>query len=144
MRIVLDTNLVVRAAGDQAGLGREILMRVLSDEHTLVISHSLFAEIRKVLHYPTLHGLDDADIQRFLDYVIAGSEHVQISGYHIGPVVGLYPTDDMVLLTATTGQADVLGTNNHHFVQPQRFAQTHGVRILRDTELIQELRRGAS
>lgn len=145
MRVVLDTNLVVRAAGDQAGLGREILLQALSDRHTLVLSHSLFAEIRKVLHYPpvrALHGLDDADIQRFLDHLAAGSEHVSVLSYHIGPLVGVDPTDDMVLLTATGGQADVLGTNNKHFFEPgvQRFAKAHGVRILRDVDLIAELR----
>jgi hypothetical protein len=51
-------------------------------------------------------------------------------------------TDDMVLLTATAGQADVLGTNNRHFFAPDvmHFAADHGVRILRDIELIAELR----
>lgn len=62
--------------------------------------------------------------------------------YHIGPIIGLDPTDDMVLLTATGGRADVLGTNNKHLFAPdvQRFAAAHGVRILGDVELIAELR----
>ena len=145
MRVVLDTNLVVRAVGDRAGLGREILMLALSDAHTLVLSNSLFSEIRKVLHYPhirKIHGLDDKDIQDFLDYLVVGSEPISVLSYHIGPLVGLDPTDDMVLLTATAGHADVLGTNNTHLFAPdvQRFANTHGVRILRDVELIDELR----
>jgi putative PIN family toxin of toxin-antitoxin system len=146
MRIVLDTNLIVRGVGGQTGLGREILMQTLSERHTLVLSHSLFAEIRKVLHYPpvrALHGLHDADIQRFLDHLVAGSQHVSVLSYHIGPLVGLDPTDDMVLLTATAGQADILGTNNNHFYEPSvlRFAAMRGVRILRDVALIEELRR---
>ncbi|HEV7224476.1 MAG TPA: putative toxin-antitoxin system toxin component, PIN family [Pirellulales bacterium] len=145
MRVVLDTNLIVRAAG-QTGLGREILMQALSDRHTLVLSHSLFAEIRRVLHHSNLralHGLDDSEIQRFLDELALGSEHVGVLSYHIGPLVGLDPSDDMVLLTATAGQADVLGTNNKHFYEAdvQQFAKNHGLRILRDVELITELRR---
>jgi predicted nucleic acid-binding protein len=121
-------------------------MQALSDRHTLVLSHSLFAEIRRVLHYPSLralHGLDDDEIQRFLDQLALGSEHVSVLGYHIGPLVGLDPTDDMVLLTATAGQADLLGTNNKHLYASdvQQFAKDHGVRILRDVDLITKLRR---
>jgi len=147
MRVVLDTNMVVRAVGDNAGLGREILILALSDAHTLVLSNSLFAEIRKVLHYPRvrkMHGLDDNEIQDFLDYLVAGSEAISVLSYHIGPLVGLDPSDDMVLLAATAGHADVLGTNNNHFfvADVQRFATTHGVRILRDVDLIHELRAG--
>ena len=148
MRVVLDTNLVVRAVGERGGLGREILMLALSDAHTLVLSNSLFAEIRKVLHYPhvrKMHGLNDQEIQDFLDFLVAGSEQVSMLTYHIGPLVGLDPSDDMVLLTTTAGHADVLGTNNNHFFVPdvERFAETHGVRILRDTDLVAELRAGA-
>lgn len=149
MRVVLDTNLIVRAAGDRAGLARELLLLALNERHTLVLSHSLYAEVEKVLHYPrirALHGWNDEEIRRFLDFLVVGSEQVTVLGYHIGPLVGLDPTDDMVLLTATAGQADVLGTNNRHFFAPDvvQFAAGHGVRILRDAELIAELRRIAN
>ncbi|HEX3659333.1 MAG TPA: putative toxin-antitoxin system toxin component, PIN family [Pirellulales bacterium] len=145
MRVVLDTNLIVRAAGDRPGLGRDLLVLALGPRHTLVLSHSLYAEVEKVLHYPrmrALHGWNDAEIRRFLDLLAVGSEQVTVFGYHIGPLVGLDPTDDMVLLTATAGRADVLGTNNQHFFAPGvvRFAGAHGVRILRDVDLISELR----
>jgi predicted nucleic acid-binding protein len=127
-------------------LARELLLTAMSDANTLVLSHSLYAEIEKVLHYPrlrALHGLDDAEIQRFLALLAAGSEQIAVLGYHVGPLVGLDPTDDMVLLTATAGRADVLGTNNRHFFAPDalQFAARHGVRILRDTDLINDLRR---
>jgi putative PIN family toxin of toxin-antitoxin system len=122
MRIVLDTNLVVRAAGQRGGLARDLLMLALSAPNTLVLSHSLYAEVRKVLHYPrirAMHGLNDEDIQRFLDFLVLGSEPISLGSYHFGPLVGLDPTDDMVLLTATAGQADVLATNNKHFFAPE-------------------------
>jgi putative PIN family toxin of toxin-antitoxin system len=146
MRVVLDTSLIVRAAGDQAGLARELLLLAFDERHTLVLSHSLYAEVEKVIHYPrirALHGWNAEEIQRFLDFLVLGSEHVTVLGYHIGPLVGLDPTDDMVLLTATAGQADVLGTNNRHLFAPDvaAFASGHGVRILRDIDLIAELRK---
>jgi putative PIN family toxin of toxin-antitoxin system len=144
MRVVLDTNLIVRAAG-QTGLACDLLSLALDERHTLVMSHSLYAEVEKVLHYPrirALHGWDDAEIRSFLALLVAGSEQVTVLGYRIGPLVGLDPTDDMVLLTATAGQADFLGTNNRHLFAPDvvRFAAGHGVRILRDVDLIAELR----
>jgi putative PIN family toxin of toxin-antitoxin system len=146
MRVVLDTNLIVRAAGNRAGLARELLLLALDERHTLVLSHSLYAEVEKVLHYPrirALHGWNDEEIRRFLDFLVVGSEHITVIGYRIGPLVGVDPSDDMVLLTATAGQADVLGTNNRHFFAPDvpRFAASHGVQILRDVDMIAERRR---
>jgi hypothetical protein len=99
-----------------------------------------------VLHYlrlRALHGWGDAEIRRFLDLLVAGSERVNVFSYHIGPLVGLDPKDDMVLLAATAGGADLLGTNNRHLFAPDvlRFAASHGVRICRDADLMAELRR---
>ena len=146
MRVVLDTNLIVRATSNHPGLARELLSLALDQRHTLVLSHSLYAEIEKVLHYPrvrALNGWEDADVRHFLDLLVVGSEQVTVLGYQIGPLVGLDPKDDMVLLTATAGQADARGTNNRHLFMPDvvRFAAGHGVRILRDVDLIAELRR---
>ena len=65
MRVVLDTSLIVRAAGDQTGLARELLLLALDERHTLVLSHSLYAEVEKVLHYPrirALHGWNAEEI----------------------------------------------------------------------------------
>jgi putative PIN family toxin of toxin-antitoxin system len=145
MRVVLDTNIVVRAAHRGTGPGRELLLLAMSERHTLVLSHPLYAEIEKVIRYPrvrSLHGLDDADIRKFLDFLITGSELIAAISYHIGPIVGLDPNDDMVLLTATAGAADAIGTNNKHFFMPdaQQFAGNYGVRIMRDRDLLAELR----
>ena len=141
MRVVLDMNLIVRAAGNQRGLARELLSLALGESHTLVLSHSLYAEVEKVVHYPrlqALHGWNNAEIRQFLDLLVLGSEQVAVVGYPIGPPVGLDPADDSVLLTATAGQAEVLGTNNRHFFAPdvEQFTASHGVRILRDVDLI--------
>jgi predicted nucleic acid-binding protein len=49
MRVVLDTNLVVRAARPGASLAHSILLETLSDRHTLLLSNSLYFEIYTVL-----------------------------------------------------------------------------------------------
>lgn len=146
MRVVLDTNLIVRAAGERVGLARELLLLAMSEPHSLLLSHSLYAEVRKVMHYPrlrALHRLDDGEIQLYLDYLMAGAEQIQLAAAPVGPIVGLDPTDDTVLLTAVAGAANAIGTNNRHLFAPDvlQFALDHGIRILRDIELIAELRR---
>ncbi|HET6883520.1 MAG TPA: putative toxin-antitoxin system toxin component, PIN family [Pirellulales bacterium] len=145
MRVVLDTNLVVRAASKRGGLARELLLLAMNEPQTMLLSHSLYAETRKVMHYPRLravHELSDADIQLFLDHLVVGVEQVEVASAPITPIVGFDPTDDIVLLAAVAGHADAIGTNNRHFFTQdvQQFAQAHGVRIFRDTELIAELR----
>ncbi|HEX5445936.1 MAG TPA: putative toxin-antitoxin system toxin component, PIN family [Pirellulales bacterium] len=147
MRVVLDTNLIVRAAGERAGLGLDLILLAITEPHVLLISHSLYAEIRRVMHYPrlrALHRLDEAGIQSFLDDLLVVTEQIALAGHpHAGPLVGLDPTDDPILLTAVAGRADAIGTNNRHFFAADvvGFAQSHGIRILRDAELIVELRK---
>ena len=75
MRIVLDTNLVVRAARPGHNLGRAILSEALSDRHTLILSNALYFEVYKVLFYGNIrrmHGLDDTRIIEFLDALAEG------------------------------------------------------------------------
>jgi hypothetical protein len=65
MRIVLDTNLIVRAARPGASLARRILLAALGDQHTLILSNALYFEAYKVLFEDAvrqLHGLSDAEI----------------------------------------------------------------------------------
>jgi predicted nucleic acid-binding protein len=62
MRVVLDTNLVVRAARRRASLARSILLETLSERHSLILSNSLYFEIFKVMYYDDVrrrHGLND-------------------------------------------------------------------------------------
>jgi putative PIN family toxin of toxin-antitoxin system len=146
MRVVLDTNLIVRAAGERASFGLDLVLLAISKPHALLLSHPLYAEVRKVMHYPRLrvfHGLDDAGIQSFLDDLVAVTEQVNVAMHRgTSPLVGSDPTDDSVLLTAVAGRAGAIGTNNRHSFAPEvlQFAASHSMRILRDTELIAELR----
>jgi len=56
MRIVLDTNILVRAAGDEQGLAGRLLRETISGPHVLVSSPYILSEIARVLSYPRLHG----------------------------------------------------------------------------------------
>ncbi len=139
MRVVLDTNLVVRAARPGHNLGRAILSEALSDRHTLILSNALYFEIYKVLFYDNvrrMHGLDDAKILEFLDALAEGCLTVSTNPLGPGPLVAADPRDDHVLLTAIAGNADALGTNNRHHQ-----GRSPGLRV-RDGALSQRAGRG--
>jgi predicted nucleic acid-binding protein len=145
MRVVLDTNLVVRAARRRASLARSILLEALGDRHTLIVSNSLYLEIYKVMYYDEVrrrHGLNDAGIIEFMDAVMEGSIPVVTRPLGAGPLIDADPRDDHVMLTAIAGRADLLGTNNRHFFLPEveQLAHGYGIRILRDVDLIIALR----
>jgi putative PIN family toxin of toxin-antitoxin system len=147
MRVVLDTNLVVRAARPGASLARSILLEALSDRHTLLLSNSLYFEIYKALHYERIrrqHGLDDEGILEFIESLADACAAVVTQPITTGPLVAADPKDDHVLFTAIAGRADLLGTNNWHFLSAdvEQIATDHGIRIVRDLELITLLRRG--
>jgi hypothetical protein len=92
MRVVLDTNLIVRAAGDRADLGLDLVRLAAGKPHALLLSHSLYAEVRRVMHYPrlrALHGLDDAGIQAFLDDLVAAGELERLVAKHGDEVLPL-------------------------------------------------------
>lgn len=54
MRIVLDTNILVRANPKALpeGLARELLLTAISEPHTLIVSAPLLTEAQRVLKYP--------------------------------------------------------------------------------------------
>jgi putative PIN family toxin of toxin-antitoxin system len=146
MRVVLDTNLIVRAARPRASLARSILLESISDRHTLILSNSLYFEVYKVMYYERIraaHGLDNAGIAEFLDALAESTVPIATHRIGPGPLIAADPQDDHVLLTAMAGHANLLGTNNRHFFTPdvQQVAAEHGIRIVRDVELIAELRK---
>ncbi len=53
------------------------------------------------------------------------------------------PDDDPIVQTAVLGRADILCTRDEAFHHPlvETYCHKHGIRVLRDTNLMQELRR---
>ena len=58
MRVVLDTNILVRAnpAVAPQSLARDLLLTVLSGPHVLVLSSAILTEIERVLNYPRVQA----------------------------------------------------------------------------------------
>jgi putative PIN family toxin of toxin-antitoxin system len=119
MRIVLDTNILVRANIKAVGPAREALRRIISGNHVLITSPFLLREVERALAYPRLQRLwrlSSQDIQEHVQLLVKVSELVYpIMG---AAVVLRDPKDDPVVYTAVSGRADVICTLDSDFAEP--------------------------
>jgi putative PIN family toxin of toxin-antitoxin system len=143
MRIMCDTNVLVRTILSPNGAAAELL-RIIAKEHSLVVSLPVLGELYDVLRRPqirVLHRLPDEQIRRAISRL-----------YKLGIVVALPsalplavphdPKDDPIVMTAIAGKADVLCTLDQHLhdAAVTALCAGNGIRILRDAELLAELR----
>jgi uncharacterized protein len=138
MRIVLDSNILVRAAWKTDGLASRLLRSLIEGPHRLIVSPFILGEVARVLAYPRLQsrwGLTEERIQGHVNRVAAVAEIVATTG--ADPVVPADPDDDFIVQTAITGRADVLCTRDSHLLAPEvvEHCQRHAVRIMDDIEL---------
>lgn len=143
MRITLDTTILVRAHQNADGLARALLLELLSEQHTLVLSAPILDEVERVLNYPRLvktAKLEPGQIAEYLEFLSVGSLMVDISEELVVPISD--PKDVPVIQTAVTGKADILCTLDTHFYAPPvlEFCETHGIRVLKDLELVRLIR----
>jgi putative PIN family toxin of toxin-antitoxin system len=142
MRIVLDTNILVRANVKTQGPARNLLLKIAYSDHVLIASPFLLREVERALAYPRLQKLwrlSLKDIQEHLQFLVRISELVHPL---IGPPVVLtVPNDDPVVYAAVYGKADVLCTLDRDFSEPEvvAFCRNRGISVLNDVELLQKL-----
>ncbi|HTX37300.1 MAG TPA: putative toxin-antitoxin system toxin component, PIN family [Bryobacteraceae bacterium] len=146
MRIVLDTNILIRANPKVSpqGLARDILLTVVAGPHTLILSAAILIEVGRVLAYPHVQArwpMPKEMINQYLVFLEAAGIVVE-PGTPASPIVS-DPDDDPILQTAIAGHADVLCTRDEAFRHEnvQRVCTAHGIRILDDIALMRELRR---
>jgi putative PIN family toxin of toxin-antitoxin system len=143
MRVVLDTNILVRAAGPRGGPATDLFER-LSDEHVLIVSPELLDELGRVMSYDRvrqIHLLSDAEIRAFVESIAAGGSVVSLPA-PIPRVVPHDPDDDAVVATAVAGQAQVLCTRNRHLFHHSvvAYCVERGAKVMDDMELLNRLR----
>jgi putative PIN family toxin of toxin-antitoxin system len=143
MRIVCDTNVLVRAAINPNRLAGELL-RQIGASHVLLTSVPMLAELFEVLRRPQmqrLHGLNEEGMRRFVRSLYKAATIVVVP-QPIPRVVPHDAKDDAVLLTAIGGKANYLATRDRHFSHPDvlALAARHGVLIVTDDALIGQLR----
>ncbi len=143
MRVVLDTNILARAAGSRNGPAGELFERILAD-HVLVVSLDLLAELARGLSYNRvrrMHQLGDAEIEAFIESIESGGTLVSLPT-SIPRVVPHDPDDDAVVATAVAGQVQVVCTRNRHLFHEDvvAYCRQRGLEIMDEIELLNRLR----
>ncbi len=145
MRIVLDSNILVRANPLAApdGLARELLLVAASKPNLLLISDPILSEVERVLSYPHVQKrwpLSTRQIGDFIAALMAASTIVKLPSSF--PAIVSDPDDDPILQTAILGEASVLCSRDDafHHERVKAFCESHSLRILDDVALMQELR----
>src|ERR1017187_2126651 len=142
MRIVLDTNILVRSHAKARGPARELLQLIIgSPRHILLLSPFLLQELERVFSYDRVRAstrLTNEEIAEYLGYLRAK----EVSGIVFpGPAprgVPSDPDDDPVVHTAVVGRADVLCTLNCDFYSTsvRDYCRERGVLVASDVEIL--------
>jgi putative PIN family toxin of toxin-antitoxin system len=145
MRVLLDTNVLVRANKRATGPAREVLIRVSSAPHTLVMSPFILTEVVRVLNYPRVQAqyrLGTEEIEEFADDLQRLAELIDPLPTTPGAVIRRDPDDNPIIQAAVLGQVEVICTLDRHFRHPDvmQFCAEHSIRIVTDVELLQLLR----
>jgi putative PIN family toxin of toxin-antitoxin system len=145
MRVMCDTNILVRTVISPHGPAAE-LVRTIACDHLLVTSLYVLSELYDVLRRPKirkLHKLHDAKIRRVVSRFYTLATLVPLPA-PVPVTVPQDPKDNPIVMTAVAGQAEVLCTLDRHLHEPEvvRLCASQGMRVLRDAQLLAELRAG--
>lgn len=143
MRIVIDTNVLVRALISPHGPAAELLVRI-SKDHTLVVSFAILSEVYDLLkrpHIRRLHKLNHSQIRRAISRLYKLAVVVPLPP-DLPQVVPHDPKDDPILMTAVIGQASVLCTLDKHLLCPEvvAYCSEYGIQVVSDVKLLRLLR----
>jgi len=143
MRIVLDTNVLVRVVTSPTGPAAE-LFELVRQYHRIVISEKIGEELTDVLlrdRIKRLHQFQDVQVHEFVESIMAGASVVSLPDI-VSRVVPHDEDDDYVIATAVSGAADVICTWNKHFYHQDviDYCQQHTIEIMDDPQLLNLLR----
>jgi len=149
MRVLIDTNVLARAAGGPPSPADALVRLCIEPAHVLILSEFLLVELSRVLRYDrmrAIHGLDDDGINRYLNHLERAGIVVAAPAASAATIVPNDPKDDPIILAATAGQAEVLCTLDRHLRHPAvvAFCRAHSIEVLDDVKLLRRLREGAS
>ena len=129
MRVVLDTNALVRAHIRSSSRARKLLDEIL-------------VELTKVLRYPKfqlLYGLSESDLLEYVQFLQSVAHVVILDPQYRAPLRD--PNDLMVLQTAERGEADILCTYDLDFYDPRilSYCAARGIEVCEERTLLLRL-----
>jgi len=131
-RVVVDTNVLVSALV-RGGKPRRLVLELL-DDHSLLLSAQMLAELVEVLSRQKFRLVGRGRIDRFVSGLIRESEISTVRS-HL-EVVEQDQDDNTVLATAHDGNADYVVTGDKHLLVLRQFK---GIRIVKVTEMLEVL-----
>jgi len=144
-KIVLDTNIIVRAVASPSGLASELLRRTIADGNLLCTSNFMLAELDRVLRYPRvrkIHGLSDKDIEDFVRSIQQVAVVIDVKAEKSARVTR-DRDDDPVIETALRTKADYICSIDKDIGAKNvvDYCKAVGVAVVSDTVLIAILRK---
>ena len=127
MRVVVDTNILVRALIMPHGTVGPVLLRLRQGDYVLLYAQSLLEELVDVLNRPRIrrkYGLTDQDIETVIGLILLRGEAVAPQE----PIAACRDSrDDKFLEVAVSGNADVIVSGDEDLLVLHPFA---GIPIL--------------
>lgn len=145
MRILLDTNILVRAAISPGGSARAILRLIeASEAHALVISAYLLSEVADVLCRDRIRArcpLTDQEVRSYCEFLARIGE--EVPAQPLPPIIE-DPKDQAIIEAAAAGTVAVICTSDAHFFKPAvlAFCATRNIRVMNDADLLRTLPSG--
>jgi len=136
MRVVIDTNILVRALIRPRGSVGPLLLRLRSGHFTLLYTQSLLEELVDVLSRPHLrnkYGVTEDDVKTVVALLLLRGEAVSVSQ---SLTVCRDPKDDKFLETAMAGKADVIVSGDEDLPVLDPF---EGIPIVSPAEFLRSL-----
>ncbi len=132
--MVLDTNVLVAALRSRRGASFRVVSEIGRDRFEFVLSVPLVLEYEQALIKTRPPGVNQMDIQAFLDYLCSEARLQEIF-YLWRPCLD-DPKDDLVLEAAVAGACQAIVTHNRrHFQGAARF----GITVLSPAEFLARL-----
>jgi hypothetical protein len=131
MRVALDSNVLVSALVGHSH-PRRLLFQLLRG-HVILSSMQMLAELEEVLQRKKFK-LTRGQVEEYLKLVINGSHLIIVT---VCPEVVLEdPDDDIVLATASEGDAEVIVTGDKHLLRLEKHQMTKIVTVKEMLELV--------
>lgn len=136
MRVVVDTNVIVRAVIKPTGAVGSVLLHLRQGDYTLLYAQPLLEELVDVLNRPRIrdkYRLTQRDIQTVVSLVLLRGEAVTVRERI---TACRDPKDDKFLEAAVSGEADVIVSGDQDLLVLHPFA---GIPIIPPTAFLQML-----
>ena len=140
-RVVLDSNVLLRALLSTAGPSADLLEAVLQGKLQLVLSPAIVCEVRRGFFSPNIRRRYPLPLQDIADYLARLQRiSVLVSGdlqVHAG---SRDPKDNPILACAVEGHADFLITDDRRDLLPMK--HFHGVQIVSVPDFLKRMKHG--